>query len=262
MQSRDCDFWRILTATFNILQSHFELWLQFSTFCSHISNYDCNFLHFAVTFRIMTATFELWLQLSNYDCKMLKIAVTWLQNPKLAVRFRVMTATFNILQSHFELWLQLSTFCSHISNYDCKMLKVAVTWLQISICSHNSKCDCKMLKVAVIIRKVTAKCWKLQSFFKKIAVIFQNLSSYLRILRSLFEFCSHNSKVAVTWLQIFKNCSHITKVAVTWLQISKCDCKMLKVAITFRIMTAIFNILRSHFEICNHVTATFNILQS
>ena len=156
MQSRDCDFWRI--------------WPQLSTFCSHISNYDCNFQHFAVIFRIMTATFyilrphfELWLQLSNYDCKMLKIAVTWLQISKLAVRFRIMTATFNILQSHFELWLQLSTFCSHILNYDCKMLKVAVTWLQISIWSHNSKCDCKMLKVAVIIRKVTAKCWKLQS---------------------------------------------------------------------------------------------------
>ena len=33
---------RIMTAIFNILQSHFEL-------------NDCNFQHFAVTFRIMTA---------------------------------------------------------------------------------------------------------------------------------------------------------------------------------------------------------------
>ena len=54
------------------------------------------------------------------------------------------------------------------------------------------------------------------------------------------------------WPQNVKSCSHN----------SKCDCKILKVAVTFRIMTAIFNILRSHFEICNHVTATFNILQS
>ena len=70
----------IVTATFNILQSHFELWLQLSTFCSHISNYDCNFQHFAVIFRIMTAT-------------------------------------FNILRSHFKLWLQNVEICGHISNF-------------------------------------------------------------------------------------------------------------------------------------------------
>ena len=133
-------------------------------------------------------------------------------------------------------------------------------WLQNSeSCSHNSKCDCKMLKVEFKIRQ---KSQSSDCIFKKIAVIFQNLPSYLGILRSLFEFCSHISKVAVTWLQILKNCSYISKVAVTWLQISKCDCKMLKVAVTFRIMTAIFNILRSHFEFCNHATATFNILLS
>ena len=103
-----------------------EIWPQLSTFCSHISNYDCNFQHFALTFRIMTA--KCW-KLQSRDRK------------------------FQNLQSNFELWLQLSTFCSHISNYDCKMLKVAVTWLQISNvaitslqlstnCNHNSKFDC------------------------------------------------------------------------------------------------------------------------
>ena len=147
-----------------------EFWPQLSTFCSHISNYDCNFQHFAVIFRIMTATFyilrshfELWLQLSNYDCKMLKIAVTWLQISKLAVRFRIMTATFNILQSHFELWLQLSTFCSHISNYDCNFQHFAVTFrIMTAKCWKLQSRDCRF-QFAVIIRNVTAKCWKLQS---------------------------------------------------------------------------------------------------
>ena len=71
LQSRDCRFWKIavtfrklqsrdcrlrnVTAKCWKLQSHFKLWVQLSTFCSHISNYDCNFQHFAVTFRIMTA---------------------------------------------------------------------------------------------------------------------------------------------------------------------------------------------------------------
>ena len=103
MQSRDCDFGQNLTATFNILQSHFELWLQFSTFCSHFLNYDCNFQHFAVTFQIMTAT-------------------------------------FNILQSNFKLWLQLLTFCSHISNYDCNYWNLRSNfelWLQnVESCSY------------------------------------------------------------------------------------------------------------------------------
>ena len=45
---------RIITATFNILQSHFELWLQLSRFCSHISKYDRKMLKFAVKFE----TFE------------------------------------------------------------------------------------------------------------------------------------------------------------------------------------------------------------
>ena len=102
-------------------------WLWF------LANFDRYFQHFAVTFRIMTATFyilrshfELWLQLSNYDCKMLKVAVTWLQ--------------FQNLQSNFELWLYLATFYSHISNYDCNFQHFAVTF-----------------------RIMTAKCWKLQS---------------------------------------------------------------------------------------------------
>ena len=71
LQSRDCRF-RNLTAKCWKLQSDFELWLQLSTFCGHISNY-------AVIF---------W-KLQSRDC-----------------RFRIMTATFNILRSHFELWLQ------------------------------------------------------------------------------------------------------------------------------------------------------------
>ena len=36
-----------------------EILPQLSVFCSHISNYDCNFQQFAVTFRIMTVTFNI-----------------------------------------------------------------------------------------------------------------------------------------------------------------------------------------------------------
>ena len=85
---------RIMTATFNILQSHFELWLQLSTFCSHISNYDCNFLRFCR-------------HISNYDCKMLKFAVTFL-----------------ILQSEMDFWnwwrgiaQRTSTLCIRYFNF-------------------------------------------------------------------------------------------------------------------------------------------------
>ena len=102
-------------------------------------------------------------------------------------------------------------------------------WPQnVKSCSHNSKCDCKMLKVAVIIRNVTAKCWKLQSWFEM-------------------------------WLQNVESCGHISKSAITWLQNSKCDRKMLKVAVIIRNVTATFNILQSDFEICNHVTATLEM---
>ena len=76
MQLGDCDFGRNLTRTFNNLQSHFELGLQLSTFCSYFSNYHCNFQHFAVTFRIVSVTFEIRSHILNYDCKMLKVAVT------------------------------------------------------------------------------------------------------------------------------------------------------------------------------------------
>ena len=95
-------------------------------------------------------------------------------------------------------------------------------WLQnVESCSHNSKCDCKMLKVAVIIRNVTAKCWKSRSHFKI--------------------------------------CNHVTATFKIWLQNSKCDRKMLKVAVIIRNVTATFNILQSDFEICNHVTATLEM---
>ena len=81
-----------VTADFEKLQSHFEscshvtadfeMCLQNVESCSHISNYDCNFQHFAVTFEIC-----------KRDCNFQHFAVT----------FRIMAATFNILQSHFEL---------------------------------------------------------------------------------------------------------------------------------------------------------------
>ena len=50
-------------------------------------------------------------------------------------------------------------------------------------------------------------------------------------------------------LQNVESCSHN----------SKCDSKMLKVAVIIRNVTATFNILQSDFEICNHVTATFEM---
>ena len=127
--------------------------------------------------------------------------------------WQILTATFNILQSHFELWLQFSTFCSHISNYDCKMLKVAVTWLQIS------KCDRKMLKIAVIIRNVIAT---------------------FNILQSHFEIWSHVTATFVMWLQFLKICSHVTATFELWLQNSKSDRKIRKYDNKFWKMTAIF----------------------
>ena len=145
------------------------------------------------------------------DCNFLKNAVTWLwfltnfdrNFQHFAVTFRIMTVIFNILQSYFELWLQLSIFCGHIN----KMLKIAVTWLQIS-------------KLAVRFRIMTAT--------------FNILQSHFELWLQLSTFCSHISnydckmlKVAVTWLQI-SICSHN----------SKCDCKMLKVAVIIRKVTA------------------------
>ena len=103
-----------MTATFNILRSHFKFCSQFWKLQSRDCRFwNVNFQHFAVTFRIMTATFNILQSHFEFD-------EFW---------FRIMTATFNILQSHFELWLQLLTFCGHISNYDGKMLKFAVTFL-------------------------------------------------------------------------------------------------------------------------------------
>ena len=170
---------RIMTVTLNILQSHFELWLQLSTFYSHTSNYDCNFQYFAVNLCLQNvencshvpadyksyshvfADFKSCSQFSNYDYNLLKVAVI-IQN--------IMTAAFNILQSHFELCLQniesyshvtadfkscspvIAYFksCSEILNYNSNLLKVTVTWMQLlksavtwlqlsTFCSHNSK---------------------------------------------------------------------------------------------------------------------------
>ena len=152
--------------------------------------------------------------------------------------------------------------CSHSPTLDCNFWNLgsrdcnfwnlqSCMWLQLStFCSHNLKCDCKMLKVAVMIRDVTAKCWKLQSWFKmwlqisqicgqispKIKVTWlhflKKCSHFLKIyhliydfLRSHFEFCSH----------IFKICSHVT--AICW--------KL----VTFRIMTSTFKILQTNFEL-------------
>ena len=81
MQSRDCRFEK--------LQSR-----------------DCNFQQSVVIIPNLTANLEI----CNHVTAAFEI-------------YSHVTATFNILLSHFELRLQLSTFCSHISNYDCKMIK-------------------------------------------------------------------------------------------------------------------------------------------
>ena len=86
-----------MTATFNILQSHFELRLQNIESCSQVT----------ADFKICThviADFKRCSQISNYDCNLLKVVV---------IIRNCMIATFNILELHY--------------NYDCKMLKVAVT---------------------------------------------------------------------------------------------------------------------------------------
>ena len=133
---------RIMTATFNILRSPFELWLQNIENCSHMTAYFKSYRH-------VIADFKSCSPISNYDTNLLKVAVK-IQNfttatfKYFAVTFWIMTATFSILRSYFELWLQLSTFCSHISNYDRKMLKFAVifgTFQTISTASGSADCE-------------------------------------------------------------------------------------------------------------------------
>ena len=85
------------------------------------------------------------------------------------------------LQSHFELWLQFVESCSPISNYDCNLLKVAITfrimtaicwklqshfelWLQfVESCNHISNYDCNLLKFAVTSQIMTVNFSKLRS---------------------------------------------------------------------------------------------------
>ena len=105
-------------------------------------------------------------------------------------------------------------------------------WLQIS-------------KVAVLIRKVTAKCWKLLSNFAKnhcnVTAFLNNCSNYLKftivfvnfavtfcILQSYFERCSHVIVDLKIWLQNVESCSHI----------SNYNCNFQQFAVTFRSMTA------------------------
>ena len=114
LQSRDCNFWNMVQnsksnskihkydgefkkITASLKKMHLrgifgEIWPQLSTFYSHISNYDCNFQHFAATVRIMTANFNIFSLFSNYDCKMLKVAVI-IWNFEIC---NLMTATFEI----------------------------------------------------------------------------------------------------------------------------------------------------------------------
>ena len=99
-----------------------------------------------------------------------------------------------------------------------------------------------MLKVAVIIRNVTAKCWKLRSNFTKnhshVATFFLNCSHFFKKLRSFLKFTIIFVNFMVTFriLQLyFESCTHVI---------------------------AGFKLLQSHFKTCSHVSATFNILQS
>ena len=253
-------------------------WPQLSTFCSHISNYDCNFQHFAVTFRIMTATFnilqshfELWLQNVESCSHVIADFEMWPQNvencshnSKCDCNFQHFAVTFRNLQSRDCNFRNVTAIFQNLQSRDCRFWKIAVTFLKL-----QSR-DCRF-------RNLTAKCWKLQSHFEIMTATFQHfavtkfaknhshVTAFLKKLQSFFlqsciliaDFeiwsCSHIS------LQSF--CSHILKVAVTWLQILKCDRDFQHFAVTFRIMTATFNILRSHFklwlqnvEICGHIS--------
>ena len=60
----------------------------------------------------------------QYMCLSCSIAITG--DEQLITNYRPISVP-NILQSHFKILSKFSTFCGHISNYDCKMLKVAVT---------------------------------------------------------------------------------------------------------------------------------------
>ena len=131
----------------------------------------------------------------------------------------------------------------------------------------------QMLKVAVIIRMVTAKCWKLLSnlpklqsrdciFFKiaviflKFNIIFVNFAVNFWILQSNFKSCSHVIADFEKLQSHFDSCSHGIADFKIWLQnvescshISNFDCNFQHFAVTFRVVIAIFNILRSHFEL-------------
>ena len=110
-------------------------------------------------------------------------------------------------------------------------------WPQIStFCSHNSKCDRKMLKVAVMIRNLTAKCWKLRSHFK----ICNHVTAKFEMWPQNVESCSHNSKCDC-------NFQHF---AVRFRNLQSRDCN-------FRNVTAIFQNLPSRDCNFRNMTAKF-----
>ena len=157
-----------------------------------------------------------------------------------------MTVTFKTLQSYFELWLQfvescsyviatfeilLSIFCSHNSKFhNCNFQQTAVIIRNLSAIFENlqscdcnfwnpQSSDCNIQHLAVIIWNVTAKYRNLRSNFSKnpnrVNAFFENCSHFLNLLSYLWtlrfsNFCSHISKVAVTWLQRSTFRSHIS----------------------------------------------------
>ena len=89
----------------------FEIWLQNDESCSHISNYDLNFQHFAVTFRIMTAkcwNLQSYLGLSNYQHAYVATIVTELKHFSMSffinAWYELISLTMaNVLSSHYLL---------------------------------------------------------------------------------------------------------------------------------------------------------------
>ena len=150
-----------------------------------------------------------------------KITITWLHFLKNCSHF------LKKLQSFFKIYHHICEFCGHFSNFAVIFRKLQSRdgrfWkIAVTFLKLQSR-DCRF-------RNLTAICWKLQSYFE-------------------------------LWLQLSTFCGHISNFAVTWLQILKCDRNFQHFAVTFRIMTATFNILRSHFElwlqnveICGHIS--------
>ena len=129
-----------MTSTFNMMQSHFELWQQN---VEKLQSRDCNFQHFTViiqnfivaTFNKLQSEFEIWLQL-------LKSAVTWLQlltlcshNSKCAVIHYLLflSEKFTLLQFFWQNFSKIFSKTHQIAPFFCNDYQIIETSIKIKL---------------------------------------------------------------------------------------------------------------------------------